>query len=283
MTASDGTSPDSQARAGAPRDPFLWVGFVVWGLSIFPSLIPVLSPEQTFTWADQYSDAPPLALVLLAAALQVGRAHRQRERIFWRLVVGCLLGWLAVRGLYLVVPYDYWGTGLDLASDVLYLGGYLCLALALERRPDRSPATGAQAKVKRVESLGTLIFAFGLLTYFVLIPSIFNPEIYASWVSSLLLYAVLDAYLLVRALTLLGGGLEPGWTPAMRWIAVTFAFWFLGDFLEGLMYLEAIPWVDPGSPLDIIWHVPALTLLLAVRSRWKHVDDPIPEPDRALA
>lgn len=267
MTPSDGPIAEESLPSPTLRDPFLWAGLAMWVASLLPSFLPVLSPEWTFTWADQYSDAPSLALVLLAAALQVGRASKQRERVFWRLVVGCLLGWLAVRGLYLLVPYDYWGTGLDLASDILYLGGYLCLALALERRPDRNPSNGAQSKVKRVESLGTLIFAFGLLTYFVLVPSIFNPEVYASWVSSLLLYAVLDAFLLVRTLTLLRGGLEPGWQPAMRWIAVTFAFWFIGDLLEGLMYLEAIRWVDPGTPLDLIWHVPALTLLIAVRTR----------------
>ena len=267
MDPPNGTSPIPGTPTSPVRDPVVLLGFLVWVISLLPSLAPVLSPGLTLTWADQYSDAPVLTLVLLAAGAQVKRSHRQRERVFWRLVVGGVLGWLSVRALYVLVPFEQWGTGLDLASDLFYLAGYLAVALALERRPDQAPARGPDEGMERVESLGTLIFSFGLLTYFILIPSVFNPQVYASWVSSLLLYAVLDLYLLVRVLTILRDHPQGGWRGAYRWLALTFAAWLVGDLTEGLMYLETIPFVFPGTPLDLLWHLPGLFLLLAIRQR----------------
>jgi len=245
----------------------LWAGLVAWVGGTLPSLVPVLSPEHTLDWADRFSDVPVLAVVLLAALLRLRVAPRHAERTFWRLMAGCPVGWLAVRALYIVIPVEHWGIGVDLASDLFYLAGYLCVALALERRPDGPPGQGQAEAGRRMESLGTLIFAFGLLAYFVLVPSVFNPEIYASWVSSLLLYAVLDAFLLTRAVTLLRTDLAEDWRVPMGWLTATLAIWFVGDMTEGLMYLEILPWVDPGHPVDVLWQAPALTLLLTVRSR----------------
>ena len=250
-----------------PRDRFFWIGVVVWGASVLPSLIPVLPAEVTFAWADQYSDVPGLIFVLVAAALAIRRASSQRERVFWRLLVGCITGWLAVRGLYLLIPYEEWGTATDLTADLFYLGGYLCVALAVERRPDRHPGTGGPGRLQRAEAAGTLVFAFALLTYLVLLPSVFNPEVYASWVSSLLLFAVLDAFLLARGISLLRGSLEKGWRLPLRWLTAVFAIWLVGDLGEGLMYLDVIPFTEPGTPWDLIWHLPSLALLASVRSR----------------
>lgn len=253
--------------AGLRGDWFFWTGFVLWGASIVPSLFPVLSPDLTYVWADQYSDVPGLTMALAAAALAIRKATSQRERVFWRLLVACIIGWLSVRGLYALIPYEQWGTGMDLASDLLYLGGYLCAALAVERRPDRHPGSAGGGRLQRVESAGTLVFAFGLLAYFVLIPSVFNPEVYASWVSSLLLYAVLDAFLVVRGISLLRSDVGEGWRRPIRWLTLAFAAWLVGDVCEGLMYLDVLPYSDPGTVWDLIWHVPAILLLASIRSR----------------
>lgn len=253
----------------------LQAGLAVWVVSILPSLAPVLPPDLEYGYADQYSD---VAVLLLAVALAVWTALRTklpRERRFWLHIAGAVLAWLGVRGLYVLVPYESWGTGADLASDLLYLTGYLLLAMALEDRPDRSPARGLRTRLRWTERVGTLVFAFGLLAYFVVIPSVFTPDAYASWVPSLLLYAVLDAYLMVRCASILARPVGGAWRWPYRWLAVSFGLWLLGDAVEGLMYLEVLPWVDPGTPADLLWHLPALTLLVAIRS----VDWPPPERD----
>ena len=112
-----------------------------------------------------------------------------------------------------------------------------------------------------------LIFGFFILGYLVLSPGVFSPEIYSSWVSSILLYSVMDAWLLVRAWTRFSAVVDPSWKAALGWIAVSCGLWFVGDVYEGLMYLEMVPWIDAATPADTLWHLPALTLLLAVRSR----------------
>lgn len=266
-SASPRPPSPGEGRGVIARDVFFWSCAVVWALSILPSLLAVLPPEPAFAWADQFLDAPTFALVFVAASLRVRHAEDQREKVFWRFLSGCMIAWLSVRGLYLIVPYEERGMRFDLTTDVLYLAGYLCVALAMEGRPDQRPENGPGARERRIESLGTLVFGFGLLSYFALVPSVFNPEIYASWVSSMLLYAVLDVYLLVRGLEILRSGLAPGWRAPLGWLCVSFALWLVGDLTEGLMYMEAIPFVEPGTPWDLLWALSPLTLLLAVRSR----------------
>jgi len=264
--------PPKRTGLSAYADPLLWLGIVVWTLSILPSLVPIFSADFTYTYADQYSDAIPLLVVFLAMAL-ASRTPLSRERTFWFLLMGTITAWLGTRAVYTFVSLDQWSAGWDLTTDLLYLAGYLLVAIAFERRPDRSPAPGHTSRLHQVEMLGTLVFAFGLLGYFIVIPKVFNPEVYASWVPSLLLYAVLDGYLLIRVFTVLKADPRGGWRWPYRWLVVTFALWITGDVIEGLLYLEAIPWIDPATPWDLIWHLPSLTFLLAVLSReW-------PDPD----
>ncbi len=237
----------------------------MWFLSLLPSLLGTAPFEPAFYWADQYSDVPTLGFVVMAAALRLRVARDRKERTFWRLFMGCMAGWLAVRGLYVVVPYEERGVKSDLFSDLNYLFGYLCLVVALELRPDRDPP--GFTRVRRVESLGIVTFGFLMLSYFTLAPSVFNPEAYATWVTSMLLYAVLDAWLLVRALRLLHTDLASDWMVPMRFLAGALALWLVGDLMEGLMYMGAVPYVDSGTPVDLVWATPMLLLLFAVRSR----------------
>ena len=249
------------------RDRIVLAGFAVWLMAILPSLLPILSPDATYTWADQFSDVPSLAFVVFALALSIRGARNDRVRSFWWLVQFAILSWIGVRILFLIVPFEAWGVGLDLASDALYLMGYLLMALGIEKQI-RSYSSGPNAKTEYFEAAGTLVFGFGLLAYFVVAPSIFNPDVYETWVTSLLLYAVIDLYLVLRCwkwLQLTGPGSSWRW-PA-QWMMWTALFWLLSDLAEGLMYLEVLPWMDPGTPADIVWHLPAFTLLLMVRSR----------------
>lgn len=259
------TRDPPRRNPGPSRDRFLWAGVAVWALSLLPSLLGAVPFEPAFCWADQYNDVPTLGFVIVAAALRLRVARDRKERTFWRLFMGCMVGWIAVRGLYVVVPYEERGMKSDLFSDLSYLLGYLCLVVALHLRPDRDPP--GFTRVRRVESLGIVTFAFLMLSYFTLAPSVFNPEAYASWSTSLLLYAVLDAWLLVRALRLLHTDLASEWRVPMRFLAGAVALWFVGDVVEGLMYLERIPYVNSGTPADLLWTTPMLLLLFAVRSR----------------
>ncbi len=232
---------------------------VLFALSALPSFVRILSPDLTWSWAENYADAPVM-LVVLGAAVWLARREEGRARPWWWAVAGMHTAWLAVRLVYLLVPLERWGVGADLATDLLYLTGYLFLALALEYGPDPGPAGKDAQGGRRVESVGTLLFAFFTLSYFILAPSVFTPDIWETWVTSLFLYGVLDLYLGVHALRWLRKpGLAERWRAPLAWFALTGLLWFVGDTLEGLMYLEVVPYVDSGTPLDLIWLLPSLT------------------------
>lgn len=243
----------------------LWAGAAVWLLSLLPSVVPVLPPDASFYWAGQFNDVPILLFALVALAVARHGAEERRERTFWGLLMGSPATSLAARVLYVVIPYRGRGVLSDQAIDLSYLLGYLCVVLALElgpRRPD-----GGGATPHRVERLGMLLYAFFLLSYFTLAPSIFRPELYATWVPSMLLFAVMDLYLLVRTWLLLRNGLARCWATPFRWLRAVFLLWLVGDLAEGLMYMDAIPYIDAGTPADVLWIAPGLLLLVAARSR----------------
>lgn len=253
----------SRLRA-AGRDPILWIGFGIWFLSLLPSLVPILSPGATLTWADEFDDTPILLFILIAMAICWYLAEARRERVFWGLLMGCPAAWLTARVLYMFVPYDGNGMLSDQVTDLSYLVGYLCVVLAVEFRPRPS---GEQAgRARHVEWLAMLLYGFFLLSYFTLAPSIFRPELYATWVPSMLLFSVIDLYLVIRTWRLLQEGVAPPWAAPFRWLWWVFLVWLAGDLTEGFMYMQILPNVDPGTPLDLLWMAPDLLLLVAARS-----------------
>lgn len=243
----------------------LLAGLLIWAASLLPSLLPGPPGDLAFTWADQYADAPTLLLTVAAALVLASRIPEGLERRLWRLLAAGMATWTCVRALYVLVPWDARGVVFNLATDVLYLGGYLLTALALELGVARAGGD----RVRRVEAVGLLVFGFFLLGYFTLAPSVFNPEVYASWVSSLTLYAVFDAYLVIRLVSLARGAGDEPWGSASPWLLAAFVLWFAGDVTEGLMYRGIIPSSEPAEPADVLWMAPSLALFLAVCGRMR--------------
>ncbi|MFQ5538030.1 MAG: ATP-binding protein [Gemmatimonadota bacterium] len=273
MHATSASAPDGGDATVTPppsptRDRLLWAAVAVWVISTLPLLFPILPEDWRFTYGDQFSDVLPM-LTALALIVRHARRSAARKRIFWGLLAGGIAAWLGVRVLYLVVPFEAWGWELDLSSDLLYLTGYLAIAFAIEARPDRIPVSAPESRLRNLETAGILFFVFGMLAYFVLVPSVFDPESYASWVPSLLLYAVLDAFLMTRVWRALRSGMQGVWARIYRMLALLTALWFLGDVVEGLQYMEVLPWTDPGRPTDLLWQLPSLVfLILALVPRW---------------
>jgi hypothetical protein len=55
-------------------------------------------------------------------------------------------------------------------------------------------------------------------------------------------------------------------------LCATFFVWLVADLVQGVL-LGWVPPFDSGSPLDTLWHLPALLMLLAVVSRsWPTID-----------
>ena len=53
--------PDAPGPTG---DRFFQAAVVVWIVAVLPSLVPLLPGDLTFTWANELSDVPALALIV---------------------------------------------------------------------------------------------------------------------------------------------------------------------------------------------------------------------------
>lgn len=95
-------------------------------------------------------------------------------------------------------PATQWISWLDAVPDVLYVFFYLFIVLALQVEPHRHVDRTRGSPRRRLESAGTYVFAFGLLVYFVVIPVILDQDLFFTYAPSLVLYVVLDGFIVLR-------------------------------------------------------------------------------------
>lgn len=250
------------------RDPYVWAGVASVVVSMAFAVLPILPEDLRFRWADEFSDVP-LLLLTAAALFAACRASAQRRTaMFWCLLLMGTAAVLGTRVMYVLVDYDTWEIQRwpDLLQDTLYLCSYFFLAYVLERRPDRVPPAGPRGRLGQLEVLGTLVFVTALIGYFLVLPNLYSPETYFSWVPSLMLYSFLDAYIIVRLAHFVRGGVGPAFVWPFRMLLVVYALSLVADTLESLLFLGVIEWIDPGTLLDVVWQLPALAMLMMARS-----------------
>ena len=270
---TDGRGPDDGTEDRAWfGDPLFSVGFGLWLVTLILVLAPFIPSEFRYEFSDLWADFTTLPFLLLLALLNARRAPGRTETRFWSLFVAALGTWLVVRVMYVAWPAESWGLAEDVATDVLYGFFYLMLALALETKPHGVPEEHGDSAVLRrsgdeVPILTTVIFFAATVTYFVVLPARQNPEGYRYWLFSFGLYVVLDLYLFGRVLAL-GHHVRGIWGNVYKWLAALFILWALTDSAEGLLYAEMLPWIEPGTLYDIIWYMPGLAFLIALRTRW---------------
>jgi len=231
-------------------------------LLVLPLLwaLPALTADAA--WIEDIL-VPPLlhALVLAALLSRRGRALQPDERTFWNLLAAGYAFWLIVSLFYLLLPgvqEDVWAW---LASDLAYLLFYLFLALATEVEPQLATASSLR---RRFRSIGTFLFLFGLLTYFVLIPSHLDREAYGTWVPSMLLFVVLDLYLLARWAAATRAATSAHWRRVFGLLATVAVIWTASDALEALS-LAGVVGTHAGDPLWLVWYAPFYGMIVAGR------------------
>ena len=128
---------------------------------------------------------------------------------------------------------------------------------------------------------GFVVFAFGLLIYFAIIPGAMNPEVYDTWIPSLLLYVVLDVYVVMRLVYLRRASSGSHWETVYTWLLATAVLWMVTDSYEALSYIGVVPFVWSGTVLDLVWFSPFFTVVVAARSRDLQFLSPTVHTDRA--
>lgn len=247
------------------QDPIVRLLGLVLILVAIPYFLPGLTSDFRADWGALYSAFPPLLVCLLAFQFRLNRIADPDERRFWHLWTLALSAWLLNAGLSLwFAGQEEWTMASDVTLNACYFLFYSFAAVALETRPQ--PAVNRLAKLAQiVQRIGTLVFFFGLLLYFVVLPAFLDPVSYES--SSLLLFVALDFYLVVRLVGLRRDASSGVWRRVYGWLIVTAALWMITDAIETLMWAEVLPWVEDGTPLDLLWFPSYLALVIAARVR----------------
>ncbi len=248
------------------RDPIIRLEGVVLLAVALPFYFPLLSPDGVAAWSAVYSVFPLLGVCLLALRHGFAALKQAAERRFWNLLSLAIVAWLlAAFVAWIDWKVGEWDVALQLLGNVFYLLFYLFAALALEVKPHLTARQAAASALDAVNRLGTLVFFFGLLLYFTVIPLALEPERYLT--SSLLLYVSLDVYLAIRLLGLLVGSTDPRWRYVYSWLLVTAVLWSMTDSTEMLMWHGATTWIPDGTWVDLLWIPPYATLVIAARIR----------------
>lgn len=220
---------------------------IVWIVTLLPSFIPIFSPETTSLLVDGYLDIPSMFVLAWALVRAHSSSSSGRERTFWLLLAFSATDYLGVRALKMFGTLEFLESAAAVfTEDLLYVAATMAVVLALERRPDRAAVTGHRGQLRLLELVGALLFASGLITYFVFIPGVFHPEYYRSWGPSLLLFSVLDAYIVLRVVSILRDRVAPEWVRSYRWLGATYFTWFVADLFEGGITMGWVPGFDSG-------------------------------------
>ncbi|HVQ29423.1 MAG TPA: diguanylate cyclase, partial [Vicinamibacteria bacterium] len=245
-------------------------------LLALPYFLPLVAAERTELYSNFVAPGALLALALAAWHYRRGAAETRAERRFFDLGGGALSLWLLQRLLRILT----WRTASPaslLAQDALLVAFYACLVIAVHLRPDRGDGPLALGPRRFLGITGTLIFVLGLLAYFSLIPFVFNPPLLLTAVPSMVLVVVLDILLVFRFARARQSTSRPRWRAIYGWLLVTTALWLLTDLAEALISGRVLQRIPPGTPAELLWWLPFLSLVVAARVR-EHPFPPGPEP-----
>ncbi len=238
---------------------------VFLGVLQLPYFLPGIDPDQLVTYAAFYSSLLLLPAVMLVLQRRLGQIPSVRERQFWRCLTFAYALWWLVAAIYAFVPYELWGPSADLFTDVLFALFYLTWFLAADIRPHSRSGGIFKDAFTTLRSIGAMVLVFGLLIYFVLIPSRINETAYATWVPSLYLFVALDVVLATR-LFILAGAAANRWRAVYGLLGVTFVLSAGLDLTESLTYAGVLDW-QGGEKQDLLWNLPWVTLIAAARLR----------------
>ena len=236
---------------------------IVYALVILPFVVPVLDAEQLLGFTSKYTHLL-LILTTLVALLHGMGVHRERShRWFWLAIATAYIAWLTVRLLYLAVPED---TEASLrAADALYLCYYASLLVAVSFRPHLAQASSNSAE-RWIEVLGTLLFAFGLLIYFVFIPAAEGRTQHLESVAPFLMFGVFNL-LLLGSLVVLWRAADAGssWRRIYGLLALSAGAWCMLDVVEATIQAWGIVALEPAGPWDLFWLLPYAFVIAAAR------------------
>lgn len=226
-------------------------------------------------WVEALDLVVPTApLWVTIGALLVGlrRLETQVERRFWLLLALAHVSYLLAQ-----LPYPPPRTDSEqdlriLLVDVAILGYYAAILLAAATNPHLRQLSRESWQRSLLAGTGSLLFLFGLLTYFVLVPAALDPASTDWWIPTVFLFALLDAVACGTFAWLARSAASPRWRRLFGLVALNQGIWAALDLLEALVFARLAPAPAPGGVVELLWLATVVPLVLAARSR-----GPVPE------
>ena len=232
-----------------------------------PFFLPGASTDKLTTYNLILSSL--FTLPFLAFILWPFRRNKfgKSEINFWKALSFSYCLWWLVNTLYVVWQPGAWNATLNIITDSIFLIFYACWLVALSFMPHVQHKNNLHRSDRWLSGAALVVLTLFMFLYFILIPSRITPEIYASWVPSLLLYTTLDGLL---ALLFLWFALK---TNSRRWqwifgmLAVLSMLTAGLDLLEALNYANRFEWAN-ANYADTIWSLPLLLVVMVARARY---------------
>lgn len=238
---------------------------VAAGLAL-PYVIPILSAAQLRVFADYYQFFALIGLVILALQFPVKPTERAEEKRFWTYLTIAFIFLLASEFYYFFLTEFLRTLGGRLILDGLYLIFYLVLVLAAETKPHEKLGKVPHDPGQKFEPIGAVVFVFGLLIYFALIPSSLNRPVYITYVPSMYLFLALDIFLLIGFAQLWRASKNFRWRTFYGFLSLTMALFGGTDLLDCLVYAKVLG-IRSGTLPDVLWFFPFLALVVTARLR----------------
>jgi len=230
------------------KDSFFRWTCILFGATTIFQFLPILTDSFVYGFYLHL-----LLLSIIAIQYRLQRVTHMEERRFWHLLTVAYLFWFAARCLYRLIGDDRWTRQMDLATDLLYIGFYLGLFLALSSRPHLYYGWSRRNRLFIIESIGGVVFIFAILTYFVLIP--LNLESTTSGVRepSFYMYVLLDVLLAMMILNRWTHCKIRRWKLLYTLLSIVILLVLVSDLLQGLTQSTLLPLLERGSFLDRVW------------------------------
>ena len=264
-TPSRSSSLQADSRSSLARDQVVRGIVVLCVLAAVPIVIPILSDEWRAVYGRHIVDLPFLAALLVAIRFRLRGVREETERRFWNLLTFGFACWLGVQ-LVNIVYRDLIDsqTIRQIVNNVPYLLFFGATAAALEIQP-HVRSDRLTRRLRGLDRVGSFVFLFGLLLYFLVLPGILSRNSLAFWPSSLALFVALDTYIVLRLSNLRQSAADGEWRTIYSWLLVAAIVWGIGDAGMLLMFEGIL--TDPGwgSPFDLIWPLAFSAVVAATR------------------
>jgi signal transduction histidine kinase/ActR/RegA family two-component response regulator len=247
------------------KDPVLQVFFLLFVVAHVPYYLPGITQDQlaVYAWIVTSVFLLPFIVILLWPPREGAMASN--ERAFWMALSFAFFLWWIVSVMSTLLSLELWHASVEIVTDAIYLVYYMSWFVALSVMPH----VQGQSMVRSDRWLlgaGMVVLALCLFFYFILIPSRITPEVYDTWVPSLLFYFALDCILILLLFRLMRNVSTPRWSVLYGLLLVVTPLFAVLDLLEALNYTERFQWGGTTAS-EIFWSLPFLVMAVFARAR----------------